>query len=136
MVLLMFYNVVNRYMFGHHAPWQQEIVLFIHSAIFLLAAGYVFSEDKHVRVDVFYRNLSVKKKAMIDMLGIIFFLIPTCIAIIYFSYGFVINSWKILEHSPENNGMAGIFLFKSLIILFAVGVLISSVPLLCGRDRK
>lgn len=131
MVVLMFFNVTSRYIFQTNLIWQQELVGFMHAVVFLAAAGYTLLDDKHVRVDVFYHGFSDKAKAIIDMCGTILFLMPVCFAISYFSYGFIISSWKILESSPEYNGMQGIFLLKSCIWAFAFSVAMQGLSTIC-----
>jgi TRAP-type mannitol/chloroaromatic compound transport system permease small subunit len=58
MTLLMVIIIVSRYFFGTGRTDLQELVMYIHSLIFLGCAGYVFNQDEHVRVDIFYREAS------------------------------------------------------------------------------
>ena len=53
MVGVVFSVVVMRYVFSTGRIWVQELVLWMHAAVFLLSAAYTLSEDSHVRVDVF-----------------------------------------------------------------------------------
>ena len=131
MVILMFINVVERYAFNISATWQQELVRFFHSIVFLGAAGYTLLWDKHVRVDVFYHKFSERKKAWVNLIGTILFMVPVCAGIIYLSYYFVIDSWALHEASSEYNGMKGIFILKTFIWLFAATLLLQSVSVCC-----
>jgi len=72
MVLVTFIVVVLRYGFNLGWIWLQEIVTWMHAAVFLLAAAYTFSEDAHVRVDVFYRNWSQRTKNKVNLIGNVF----------------------------------------------------------------
>lgn len=131
MVLLMFFNVVSRYVFNLNLVWQQELVGFMHAILFLVAAGYTLLDDKHVRVDVIYQSLSEHKKAIVNLVGTIIFLLPVCIAITYFSNDFIISSWKIYESSSEYNGMKGVFLLKSCIWIFTLTLALQGVSTIC-----
>lgn len=79
---------------------------YLFSAVFLLGAGYTLSQDKHVRVDVVYSQLSKVNQQRIDLVGVVVFAIPFCILGIWSSWEFVMNSWSILEQSPDAGGLA------------------------------
>ena len=127
MVLVQFGIVVGRYVFGVNSITAQESVLYMHSTLFMLAAGYTLLVDKHVRVDVFYANLSSDTQRKINLFGHLFFLIPTMLALLYWSWPSVINSWKIFEGPISVGGLRAVFLLKSLIPLFCVLLLLQSV---------
>lgn len=130
MVLLQFAIVVGRYVFGVNSIAAQEGVLYLHATLFMLAAGYTLLVDKHVRVDVFYARLSDAARRRIDIFGHLVFLIPTMLALIYWSWPSVVNAWKILEGPISVGGIKAVFLMKSLIPAFCVLVLLQSVALL------
>ena len=120
MALVMFVTVVLRYMFNMGWIWMQESVMFMHGFVFMLAGGYTLLAEEHVRIDIFYRPMSEKKKAVVNMIGIVFLLFPTCFVIFYFGYPYVSDSWSVLEDSREAGGLPGVYLLKSAILAFAV----------------
>ncbi|MGC3873864.1 TRAP transporter small permease subunit [Halomonas sp. GXIMD04776] len=120
MMLTEFLIVVLRYLFNFSNTPLQESVMYLHATVFLLAAAYTLKHDGHVRVDIFYRGMSAKKKAWVDLLGTLFLLLPVMIFTLLLSLGYVDKSWRILEGSPEPGGLPGVFLLKTLIPLFAV----------------
>ena len=63
MAALTVFVVVLRYGFGLGAISAQEGVVYLHSALFMLGASCTLLADEHVRVDVFYRNFSLRSKA-------------------------------------------------------------------------
>ena len=115
MVLVTVLVVVLRYGFNIGFIWMQESVRFMYSAVFLLCAGYTLFKDKHVRVDVLYLSLSERKKAIVDLIGSIFLLLPVCFVIFYYSWSYVLNSWQQLEGSIEERGLHLVFLMKTFI---------------------
>jgi TRAP-type mannitol/chloroaromatic compound transport system permease small subunit len=127
MVLLMFVNVVQRYVFASGERWQQELVLFMHAIVFLAGAGYCMLQDKQVRVDLFYVNFSKSKKAWVDMLGSALLLFPVCSAIMYYSADFIASSWAIQEASREYSGMQGVYIIKSFIWVFCITLMLQGV---------
>ena len=69
MVLVQFSIVIGRYVFGVNSIAAQESVLYMHAALFMLAAGFTLLVDKHVRVDVFYAKATPKRQRQIDVFG-------------------------------------------------------------------
>nr|WP_298376563.1 TRAP transporter small permease subunit [uncultured Halomonas sp.] len=120
MMLTEFLIVVLRYLFNVSNTPMQESVMYMHATVFLLAAAYTLKHDGHVRVDIFYRGMSMKKKAWVDLLGTLFLLLPVMIFVVIASLGYVDKSWRIFEGSPESGGLPGVFLLKTLIPVFAV----------------
>lgn len=135
MVLVQFGIAMGRYTFGVNSIWVQESVLYMHSTLFMLAAGYTLRVDKHVRVDVFYARLSPQAQRRIDIFGHLFLLLPAMAALLYWSWPSVANAWKILEGSISVGGIKAVFLLKSLIPAFCVLVMLQSLSLLAGLLR-
>jgi len=130
MVLVQFAIVVGRYVFGVNSIAAQESVLYMHSALFILAAGYTLLVDKHVRVDVFFAGLSPAGQRRVDVFGHLFLLMPSMTALLYWSWPSVRNSWSILEGPLAVGGIEAVFLLKSLIPAFCVLVMLQSLSLL------
>jgi TRAP-type mannitol/chloroaromatic compound transport system permease small subunit len=130
MVLVQFAIVVGRYVFGVNSIAAQESVLYMHSALFLLAAGYTLLVDKHVRVDVFFAGLTPAGQRRVDVFGHLFLLMPSMTALLYWSWPSVRNSWSILEGPLAVGGIEAVFLLKSLIPAFCVLVMLQSLSLL------
>jgi TRAP-type mannitol/chloroaromatic compound transport system permease small subunit len=120
MALVMFVTVILRYMFNMGWIWMQESVVFMHGFVFMLAGGYTLLAEEHVRIDIFYRPMSEKKKAIVNIIGTVFLLFPTCFVIFYYGYPYVSDSWRVLEGSMEAGGLPGVFLLKSSILAFSV----------------
>ena len=119
-VLLGFAVVLMRYVLGIGSIWLQEAILYAHAALFLLAAAWTLKENGHVRVDVFYANASPRQKAIVDLCGALFLLLPFAVAILWFSWPYVARSWALFERSRETSGLPLVFLLKTLIPAFAL----------------
>lgn len=130
MVLVQFCIVIGRYVFGYNSIAAQESVLYMHATLFMLGAGYTLLVDKHVRVDVFYAKVSDAVRRRIDIFGHVFLLIPSMLALLYWSWPSVRNSWAILEGPISVGGIEAVFLLKSLIPAFCVLILLQSLSLL------
>ena len=124
MVLVGVWNVVGRYL-GKLAGINLtsnaliEIQWYLFDLVFLLGAAYALKYNEHVRVDIFYKAWSRRRRALTNFLGSILFLIPFCCLIIYYSWNNVINSWNILEISPDPGGLPR-YPIKSVIIISCI----------------
>ena len=120
MVLVTCVVVIMRYGLDMGSVLLQDVVLYLHGGLFLLGAAFALKRGAHVRVDIFYRGFSDVKKAWVDLMGNIIFLQPVCWAILFYSWGYVEFSWRIMEVSPEPDGLPFVYLQKSLLIALAV----------------
>lgn len=127
MVVIQFSVVIFRYSFGISSVAAQESVLYLHSATFMLAAAYTLLCDKHVRVDIIYAKLSSRSKGTIDKLGHLFFLIPSMVVLLYWSWPSIRNAWKVKEGAISVGGLPFVYLLKSLILLFCVLLILQSI---------
>ena len=121
MVLVGVWNVVGRYVgrlvgFNLTSNALIEIQWYLFDLVFLLGGAYALKHNEHVRVDIFYKDLSPRRKALVNFVGSIAFLIFFCAWVIYFSWGTVLNSWQILEMSPDPGGLPR-YPIKSFIII-------------------
>lgn len=121
MVLIGAYNALARYAtrftdlaLASNALFELQWYLF--SLIFLLGAAYGLNHDVHVRVDVLYGRLSVRGKAVVDLLGSVLFLLPFCVLMLWVSFPAVRNSWVIREVSPDPGGLPR-YPIKALILV-------------------
>ncbi|MEO9965334.1 MAG: TRAP transporter small permease subunit [Reichenbachiella sp.] len=127
LVALIGVDVVLRYAFSWSSSANQELEWHLFAALFLLGSAYALKHDKHVRVDVFYSRFSDTKKAWVNLIGTMIFLIPFCIVMIKTSIPFVIDAWYISESSPEPGGLPHRFIVKSTIPLGALLLLIQAI---------
>jgi TRAP-type mannitol/chloroaromatic compound transport system permease small subunit len=120
MVLVTFAVVILRYVFSIGWVWLQESYVWMHAVVFMVGAGYTLLEDAHVRVDIFYRPAGVRYKALVNLLGGIFLLLPMLFLVAFVAWGYVADSWLRLEESREAGGLPGLFLLKSVILAFCL----------------
>ena len=115
LVVVVFVDVVMRYLFNKSYVFAQELEWHLFAFIFLIGAGYTLLCDGHVRVDIIYQRYGPKGKAWTNLLGVIFFLIPGCLLIITTSWHFAFRAWVIGEGSPDPGGIPYRFIVKGLI---------------------
>ncbi len=125
--------VILRYGFEQGAIAAQESVLYLHGTLFMLGAAPTLLADKHVRVDVFYRNFNPRQQTWVNTLGHTLFTTPICLLILFGSWGYVAESWSIKESSPEPGGIPAVFLLKTLIPAMAILLLLQAISaIICG----
>ena len=129
MVLVQVLVVVMRYVFGLSVLMMQESIWYMHATVFLVAAGYTLLHNGHVRVDILYGNVGPIAKARIDLLGVIFILLPLCVMIWWVSWPYVMAAWAVREGSVEISGIPGVYLLKTCMLVFAGGLAIQGVSL-------
>lgn len=136
MVLVMFSVVVLRFVFDLGWVWLQEIVNYLHAYIFMIGAAYTLHHGAHVRVDVFYRDMSPSRKALIDLLGTLFLLFPVCGFIFYASWGEVITSWQELEPSQRTGGLNFAYLLKSSMLLMPALLILQGIAMVLKNTLR
>lgn len=127
MVVLLAFNVLSSWLFNRSWILLSELVTWMHSANFLLAAAYTLNRDEHVRVDIFYNKMSVRRKAWVNLLGGLLLLTPVSVFILWSSWSFVLLSYNIGEVSAEAGGMSAVFIFKGFLLLMPVLILLEGL---------
>jgi TRAP-type mannitol/chloroaromatic compound transport system permease small subunit len=132
MVIVTFVVVVMRYVFGIGLIWLQESIIWMHAFVFMMGAAYTLQQEEHVRVDIFYRNMSPQRKAWVDLIGIVLFLLPLCFFLAWKASDFVAVSWKLEEASRESGGLPYplIPLLKSILVVMPISVALQGISLL------
>ncbi|WP_054029837.1 TRAP transporter small permease subunit [Desulfatitalea tepidiphila] len=138
-VAVVFVDVVMRYLFNTSFVFTQELEWHLFAFIFLIGAGYTLLKDGHVRVDIIYQKLTPKAQAWVNLVGVLFFLIPGCLMIIVTSLNFVQNSFAIMEGSPDPGGIPYRWVIKacipagfSLVLLQGISMGFKSLLTICN----
>jgi TRAP-type mannitol/chloroaromatic compound transport system permease small subunit len=127
MVLVVFGDVVTRYVFRMTSGAMQELEWYLFGTLYLLAAGYTLLYDEHVRVDIVYSKLSPRRRAWLDFVLFWVFFFPSCVVVIYTAWPFVRAAWSVWEGSPDPGGLPLRWLLKSMIIAGFVLLLVQGI---------
>ena len=132
MVLVTFTIVVMRYVFDAGLIWLQESVIWMHAWVFMVGAAYTLQQDEHVRVDIFYRDMSAKRRAWIDLFGVLLFLMPLSAFLVWAAWDFVAVSWQLREASRESGGLPYplIPLLKSILLVMPITLMLQGLSTL------
>lgn len=132
-------NAVVRKVFSISSNAWLELQWYLFGAIFLLAAGYTFLRNEHVRVDVLAQRFSRKTQIYIEIIGVVLFLLPACGLVFWLSLPYFYKSYVLLEQSSNTGGLIRwpvkllIPVGFGLLILAGISHLIRSVGFLMGR---
>jgi TRAP-type mannitol/chloroaromatic compound transport system permease small subunit len=128
-VLVQFIVVVLRYAYGSSFVWMQESVIYVHATLFMLAIGYTWLVDQHVRVDVFYAGWTVRRQAAVDLACVVLAALPFCALVVWASYDYAARSWMQNEGPMAVGGVPFVPALKSLIPLMGVLLGLQAVSL-------
>lgn len=115
MILNVFYDVVMRYFFKTGSIAMQEMEWHLFSVIILLGVAYTLKEDGHVRVDLVYDKFSPKRKALINMVGSVLFILPIALLVGLSSINNAHEAFLSMEQSGDPGGLPYRWIVKALI---------------------
>jgi len=131
-------NAVVRYTFNNSSNAWLELQWYLFSAIFLLCSGYTLLRNEHIRIDIVLGRFSKRVQAMVDIFGLVFFLFPMAILIMWLSWPMFMDSFRTNEMSSDAGGLirwpAKILVPAGFFLLSAQGVseLIKRMAFLAG----
>jgi TRAP-type mannitol/chloroaromatic compound transport system permease small subunit len=128
-VLVCFTVVVLRYGFSMGFIWLQDLYVWLNAMMFMGIAGFALFNNSHVRVDIFYRPASMRRKALVDMFGSLFFIGPFVWVVTRWSWAYVERSWRLAESSANFGGLPALYIIKSFILIFAFVVAIQALAM-------
>ena len=151
LIAIGFLNVVGRYV-GRFVGLRLtsnaiiEVQWYMFSVLFFIGFAYILKHNLNVRVDFLYNNWPPKRKALVDLVGHLVFLVPFCILGIYVAFGPVMKSWGQLpngtfgtwEISPDPDGLprapikSMIIVSFTLLLVQAISEIIKNAAVLTG----
>ncbi|WP_136808947.1 TRAP transporter small permease subunit [Desulfosediminicola flagellatus] len=143
MTLNVFYDVIMRYFFHNSSVGMQEMEWHLFSVIILFGVSVALLDEGHVRVDFLYDRYKPRTKALINIIGTVFFLLPLAILILSGSFSFVWDAYSIGEISEDPGGLHYRWIIKGMIplafaylIFSAVGYTVKNINLFRQFSQK
>jgi TRAP-type mannitol/chloroaromatic compound transport system permease small subunit len=128
-ILVMFTILVQvtlRYGFHAGEAWVDEFIWHLY-AFFMFGLSYAITTDSHIRVDIVHMKFTKKKQRIIEVLGIVFLIMPFTIIIFDHSIGWVHHSFMANEFSENTTGLPYRWVVKSLLPISLVLIFIASL---------
>ncbi len=138
-VLISAANATVRKAFDYSSNAYLEVQWYLFSVIFLFGAGYTLLRNEHVRIDIIQGRLSPRAQNWIDVFGIVFFLMPMSIVIMWLSWPLFLDSLHRHEVSTNAGGLIiwparlMVPIGFALLIMQGVSELIKRIAFLMGR---
>ena len=135
LIVLVFSSVFFRYIFNMSYIIVQEIIMYLHALIFMFGISYALKENSHVKIDVIYNRFNKRTQRVISVAGLVSFILPTALFIMYISIDMAKQSWVILEGSSEAGGLNLVFILKSLIPITGILIFLQGISELIKHIR-
>lgn len=140
--------------FEYGVSWFAEELKLYNAAIICLCISYTFVQQGHVRVDLFYAQVSFRRKKIIDMCGAFFFMIPMAALMWLYSWFFMWRhlitpkvsasdnfelmlrkakavNWNVETIGFSANGFTAYFLFKILMVIMVAFIFLQAISFFC-----
>ena len=98
-------NAMIRYAFSSSSNGWLELQWYMFAIMVMFGASYTFKRNEHVRVEIFYLMLSERSQIWLDLVGTLFFLIPSCLLLAYLSWPFFMQAYDVGEMSGNAGGL-------------------------------
>ena len=139
--LVLFYEVIMRYLFNAPTIWVHETSNYFFGALFVLGGAYTLLHSGHVNVEILYNRMPIRLRAIFDILtSAVFYLMIG--VIFWFGIKVAVISVESLETSHTVWGPpvypmkllvpigAGLMLLQGTVKLIRdIGSLITGVPI-------
>lgn len=116
LMLLIVYQVVQRYAFGKGSIMLEEMQWHLYAVGFLLGLAATEIRERHVRIDVLAERLSQRRRLWIEIFGITCLLLPFVAVMLWYAVPFVISSYQLREVSAAPDGLPYRWVLKSFIV--------------------
>ena len=131
-----FYDVIMRYFLHNSSVAMQEMEWHLFGVIFLIGIPVALLDEGHVRVDFLYDRFTLRTKAVINIIGTVFFLLPLALLIFFGSLDFVVDAYEINEISQDPGGLPYRWFIKAMIpasfallIVYSFGYTVKNINL-------
>jgi len=143
LIAIIMFDIISRKFFVLGSTKLQEMEWHLHAALFLLALGYAYLKNSHVRIEVIRESFSTKLKAISEVIGVLIFILPYTGLIVWFGIDFVSRSYGMNEVSAALTGLSHRWIMKSFVPmgmaflwLAGISVLLRNLSYLIGHKNN
>ncbi len=130
LVLVMAFNVLLRYGFRTGSVAMQELEWHLMAPVSLLCMAYAIKHEGHVRVDILYGRFTLRWQQIVEFISCVA-AVALCVIVMKLSYGYVEQSFRIGEGSPDPGGLPYRFILKAMIPAGFLLLLLQSLAATC-----
>ena len=131
-------QVFMRYALNITSTMLEDSLWYLFAATLVLGLSFTMTDDGHVRVDFLYQRYSERTKRIVDLIGIILFLIPLYAFLMWHGWEYTAKSFHVNESSPNPDGMPWLWLVKGLLPVSCFLLLLESLAraVIIFTDKK
>lgn len=140
LMLTILVNVVMRYVFSIGSIELEELQWHINAAAVMSCLAWAYQRDAHVRVDALHGRMTARGRALVEILGVLFLLLPFLWVVGGSAWTIFQYSWRLNEGSPMPSGLPYRWAMKfvmaaglSLLFLQGIACLCRAALVLLGR---
>jgi TRAP-type mannitol/chloroaromatic compound transport system permease small subunit len=127
LIVVILTQVVLRYGFNHGLVPLEELIWHLYSVGFMFGMAYSITNDSHIRVDIVHMNLPRRVQHIIEILGILFLLMPFLWVLFDHSLDWVMEAYRVNEASANPTGLPYRWLIKSVVPLTTILMFIAAL---------
>ncbi len=117
LMLLIIYQVVQRYVFGMGSIKMEEMQWHLFAVGYMLAIPFAEVAERHVRIDVLAEHWPRRRRLWIELTGIVTLLIPFAVFVAWWAVPYVLRSWEVNEISSAPDGLPFRYVIKGFIVV-------------------
>lgn len=143
LIVAIILNVVMRYAFGMGQVWLEEMQWHLYGFAVMIGLSYSQAMDSPIRVDILHQRFSTRTRAFWEIFGLLLFLLPWVVVMVWMGVDFWSESWRVNEGSDSPLGLPWRWIIKAVIPLSfsllgvaAVSRLISSIAAFISEGRE
>jgi TRAP-type mannitol/chloroaromatic compound transport system permease small subunit len=102
LVLSMVYEVAARHVFNAPTMWAYELGYMLAGSSYMFGIAYCLKQGAHIRVDFIYGQLSLKKRAAIDVAGYLVLLMPGLLWLDFGLFEYATEAYEYGEVTGES----------------------------------
>lgn len=127
LMVVIIFNVTLRYVFNIGLIELEELQWHLNAIAVMSCLAWTYQRDGHVRVDAFYARMSPRARALVELFGVLFLLLPFLWFVTSSAWTIFGYSWKLGEGSPMPSGLPARYIIKfvmaaGLSLLFLQGI--------------
>jgi len=108
-------QILLRYGFDSSQVWLEELQWHLYATGVMMGLSYAQINDSHIRVDILHARFSDRTKRIVEIIGILLFILPFVWVVFYHSLDFVYDAWRTSERSNAPLGLPYRWIIKSVI---------------------
>ncbi len=143
LILTMVYEVLARHLFDAPTFWAYEMGYMLAGTGYLFGMSYCLKERGHIRVDFIYDNIGPRGRAIVDILGYLFLMLPGALWVTWGLYEYAMEAYVSGEVSGESAWNPVVWPFRTvwfigyaMLCLQAFAELLRSTMILLGKIEE